>query len=143
MMLFDTIVSFHVRHEVVCFKLGKCLTNCPWKWQSNSLDCVGKLAVKNCSFKLDLIFMQLKTDIINGNIQVDLIFEILVYDKKFDRCSDQKIRRPQNSCEFQQDDPYSNQKIRWLQNSYDIKEFLELDDHRILTKFSNNLIQIL
>ena len=25
MMWFDTIVSFHVRHDVICFKLGKCL----------------------------------------------------------------------------------------------------------------------
>ena len=25
MMRFDTIVSFHVRHDVICFKSGKCL----------------------------------------------------------------------------------------------------------------------
>ena len=25
MMRFDAIVSFHVRHDVICFKLGKCL----------------------------------------------------------------------------------------------------------------------
>ena len=46
MIRFDAIVSFHVRHDVICFKLGKCPTKC-WKWRSNSLDCVGKLAVKN------------------------------------------------------------------------------------------------
>ena len=45
MMRFDTIVSFHVRHDVICFKLGKWLD--VWKWQSNSLDGVGKLAIKN------------------------------------------------------------------------------------------------
>ncbi len=25
MMRFDAIVSIHVRHDVICFKLGKCL----------------------------------------------------------------------------------------------------------------------
>ena len=29
-MRFDTIVSIHVRHDVIRFKLGKCLTKCPW-----------------------------------------------------------------------------------------------------------------
>ena len=29
-MRFDTIISIHVRHDVICFKLGKCLTKCPW-----------------------------------------------------------------------------------------------------------------
>ena len=29
-MWFDTIVSIHVRHDIICFKLGKCLTKCPW-----------------------------------------------------------------------------------------------------------------
>ena len=49
MMRFDTIISFHVRHDVICFKLGKCLD--VWKrwWRSNSLDCVSELAVKNLS----------------------------------------------------------------------------------------------
>ena len=47
MMRFDAIVSIHVRHDVICLKLGKCHIPCLKKWRSNSLDCVGKLAVKN------------------------------------------------------------------------------------------------
>ena len=47
MIWFDTIISFHVSHDEICFKLGKRHKLCCWKWQSNSLDCVGKLAVKN------------------------------------------------------------------------------------------------
>ena len=41
MMRFDTIVSFHVRHDVICFKLGKCLDGksdrvIPWTALSSS-----------------------------------------------------------------------------------------------------------
>jgi hypothetical protein len=48
MMQFDTIVSIRVKHDVICFKLGKRHKLCRWKkkWRSNSLDCVGELAVK-------------------------------------------------------------------------------------------------
>ena len=42
MMRFDAIVSFHVRHDVICFKLGKCLdvflsdVVIPWTALANS-----------------------------------------------------------------------------------------------------------
>ena len=45
MMWFDTIVSIHFRHDVICFKLG--LTKWQRKWRSNSLDGLCEFAVKN------------------------------------------------------------------------------------------------
>ena len=62
--------------------------------------------------------------------------------------TDQKIRWPRNSYEILENDrkfdQYSDQKIRWPWNSYEIlKDFdqiylQELDDYRILVKFFND-----